>query len=80
MRRLFRRKPPTVQYVVMWWPTTDAVVPELIGPFTSIDRGLAVRGVIRESQRREEKMAQMSPVAPGPRWVRGFGHWQGAPF
>lgn len=66
--RRFRRRRP--QYAVVWWPDIGQLplpdMPELIGPFRSADRALAVRDRIRSEQRRPEKMAHVTVISPPP--------------
>lgn len=61
MMLFFRRRP---RYVVVWWPSPLYDVPEVIGPFTSRNAGLAARDAIRAEQQRWQKMAQLVPVEP----------------
>lgn len=63
MKLFFRRRP---LYVVVWWPTPQYDVPELVGPFVSRRAGLRQRDAIRAEQQRPEKMAQLVPVEPPP--------------
>ena len=61
MKRFFRRRS---LYVVVWWPSPQYDVPEVVGPFLSRRAGLSVRDNVRAQQRRDEKMAQLVPVEP----------------
>ena len=69
MLRFFRRRPRR-QFVVVWWPQYGNLpledMPELIGPFRSNMKALAIRNSIRERQRREEKMAHVTYLEPAP--------------
>ena len=60
-RRRSRLRAEEALYAVIWWPTIDAPVPHVRGPYVSRDTGFAVRNSIRENQRREEKMAHLVP-------------------
>lgn len=66
-RRNVQRSKGEEIFVVLYWPDPTHHVPELRGPYYSIERGLEVRNAIRARQRREEKMAQLSPLV----------HWNG---